>query len=153
MLVIVDESSGITEEIWSAVVATVRDAMGKAGVGANDIAGIGITNQRETTIVWDRATGSAIDDAVVWQCRRTAGICEDFRRRGLEPEVRARTGLLIDAYFSGTKVRWLLDHAPRREEDSRTMQQRAACTEPTCAAFATMRSSRLGVSTAPIGPG
>ena len=82
-----------------------------AGVDAGEIAAIGITNQRETTIVWDRASGRAINDAVVWQCRRTAAICEELRARGLEAEVRARTGLLIDAYFSGTKVRWLLDHS------------------------------------------
>jgi glycerol kinase len=73
---------------------------------------MGITNQRETTVVWERATGRPIAPAVVWQCRRTAAICEELRRNGLEPLVRERTGLVIDAYFSGPKIRWLLDHAP-----------------------------------------
>ncbi len=99
------------EAIWSSQLAAARDAIAQAGVGAGDIAAVGITNQRETTVVWDRRTGAAIGDAVVWQCRRTAGICDDLKARGLEPEVRARTGLLIDAYFSGTKARWLLDNS------------------------------------------
>ena len=113
------------EAIWSSQLEAAKGSIAHARVKPADIAAIGITNQRETTIVWDRATGRAVDDAVVWQCRRTAGICEDLRARGLEPEVRARTGLLIDAYFSGTKVRWLLDHAPKRDTDAGTMQQRA----------------------------
>jgi glycerol kinase len=99
------------EAIWSSQVESARRVLSTAQVGAEEIAAIGITNQRETTIVWDRATGRAINDAVVWQCRRTAEICEDLRERGLESEVRTRTGLLIDAYFSGSKVRWLLDHS------------------------------------------
>ena len=98
------------EDIWSSQLEAARSVLSEAGVGAADVAAIGITNQRETTVVWDRATGRAIDHAVVWQCRRTAEICEDLRARGLEGEVRARTGLRIDPYFSGTKVRWLLDH-------------------------------------------
>jgi glycerol kinase len=114
------------ETIWSSQLQAAQRAIASAGARADDIAAIGITNQRETTIVWDRATGRPIDNAVVWQCRRTAGICEDLRRRGLEPEVRARTGLLIDAYFSGTKVRWLLDNSPPADGDRPTMQQRAA---------------------------
>ncbi|MHB8375949.1 MAG: glycerol kinase GlpK [Dehalococcoidia bacterium] len=99
------------EAIWSSQLEAARQAIAQAGVGAGDIAAVGITNQRETTVVWDRRTGAAIGDAVVWQCRRTAGICDDLKARGLEPEVRARTGLLIDAYFAGTKVRWLLDNS------------------------------------------
>ncbi len=99
------------EAIWSSQLEAAKRAIAQAGASAGDIAAIGITNQRETTIVWDRATGRPINDAVVWQCRRTAEICEELRARGLEPEVRARTGLLIDAYFSGTKVRWLLDYS------------------------------------------
>ena len=99
------------EAIWSSQLDAARQLLAETATSAEDIAAIGITNQRETTIVWDRASGRAISDAVVWQCRRTAGICEELRARGLEPEVRARTGLLIDAYFSGTKVRWLLDNA------------------------------------------
>ncbi len=98
------------EEIWSAVVSTVRAAMAKAQVAAKDIAGIGITNQRETTIVWDRATGKPIHNAIVWQDRRTADICERLKRDGHEAAIAAKTGLLCDPYFSGTKIAWLLDH-------------------------------------------
>jgi glycerol kinase len=99
------------EAIWSSQLESAKAALAAAKVAVTDVAAIGITNQRETTVVWDRATGRAINDAVVWQCRRTADVCEDLRARGLESEVRARTGLLIDAYFSGTKVRWLLDNS------------------------------------------
>ncbi len=99
------------EAIWSSQLEAARDALASSKVAIDDVAAIGITNQRETTIVWERATGRPINDAVVWQCRRTASICEELRARGLDAEVRARTGLLIDAYFSGTKVRWLLDHS------------------------------------------
>jgi glycerol kinase len=98
------------EEIWSATVATVREAMAKARLAAGDIAGIGITNQRETTILWDRATGKAIHNAIVWQDRRTADLCDDLRRAGHEPQVAACTGLLLDPYFSATKIAWLLKH-------------------------------------------
>ncbi len=99
------------EAIWSSQLEAARKALADTNTPADEIAAIGITNQRETTIVWDRATGRAINDAVVWQCRRTAAICEELRARGLDAEVRSRTGLLIDAYFSGTKVRWLLDNS------------------------------------------
>jgi glycerol kinase len=99
------------EAIWSSQLDATREAIARAGASTDEIAAIGITNQRETTIVWERRSGAAINDAVVWQCRRTAGICDELKARGLEPEVRARTGLLIDAYFSGTKVRWLLDNS------------------------------------------
>ena len=98
------------EEIWSATVATVRQAMAKAGLGARDIAGIGITNQRETTVIWDRATGKPIHNAIVWQDRRTADTCDALRRAGHEPEIAAKTGLLLDPYFSASKIAWLLDH-------------------------------------------
>jgi glycerol kinase len=97
------------EEIWQAVVATARDAMAKAGLDARDIAGIGITNQRETTVVWDRITGKPIHNAIVWQDRRTADLCDVRRREGLEPEIAAKTGLLLDPYFSASKIAWLLD--------------------------------------------
>ena len=97
-------------EIWSSQLATAREALAKAGLGAADIAGIGITNQRETTIVWNRATGEPIGNAIVWQDRRTAPACEALKARGLEPLFRDRTGLVLDAYFSGTKLAWLLDH-------------------------------------------
>ena len=98
------------EEIWSATVATVREAMAKAGLAAKDIAGIGITNQRETTIVWDRATGKPIHNAIVWQDRRTADACAALRSAGHEPIIADRTGLLLDPYFSATKIAWLLDN-------------------------------------------
>jgi len=98
------------EEIWSATVATARAALAKAGAGAGDVAGIGVTNQRETTIVWDRATGRPIHNAVVWQDRRTADMCAGLRQAGHEPAVAARTGLVLDPYFSATKIRWIIDH-------------------------------------------
>ena len=98
------------EEIWAATVAVCRDALAKAGLPASAVAAIGITNQRETTVVWDRATGEPIHRAIVWQDRRTADQCEALRRDGAEPLVTARTGLLLDPYFSGTKIAWLLDH-------------------------------------------
>jgi glycerol kinase len=98
------------EEIWAGVVATVRGAMEKAGVGARNVAAIGITNQRETTIVWDRATGKPIQNAIVWQDRRTVDACAILRAAGHEAAVAATTGLLLDPYFSATKLGWLLDH-------------------------------------------
>ena len=98
------------EEIWQATVATVRDAMASAGVSARDIAGIGITNQRETSVIWDRATGMPIHDAIVWQDRRTAGQCDALRASGHEPEIVKRSGLLLDPYFSASKIAWLLDN-------------------------------------------
>lgn len=97
------------EEIWSAVVATARDAIAKAGVDPSAIAGIGITNQRETVVVWDRVSGKPIGNAIVWQDRRTADACERLRADGVEPELTERTGLLSDPYFSATKLAWLLD--------------------------------------------
>ena len=98
------------EDIWSAVVKTVREAMVKADVGAKDIAGIGITNQRETTIVWDRVTGNPIHNAIVWQDRRTADACSALRASDCEAAVTEKTGLLLDPYFSATKVAWLLEN-------------------------------------------
>ena len=90
--------------------------MEKAGLKAKDIAAIGITNQRETTVVWDRATGQAVHRAVVWQDRRTADVCAKLKSEGHEPDISARTGLIIDPYFSGTKVAWILDHVPGARE-------------------------------------
>jgi glycerol kinase len=98
------------EEIWSATIATARAALAKADAGAADVAGIGITNQRETSILWDRVSGKPIHNAVVWQDRRTANICATLRQAGHEPMVAARTGLLLDPYFSATKIQWLLEH-------------------------------------------
>ncbi|MEI5687501.1 glycerol kinase GlpK [Sphingomonas kyungheensis] len=98
------------DDIWRDVLATARAALADSGVAAHDLAAIGITNQRETAVVWDRATGVPIHRAIVWQDRRGAGECERLRADGAEPLIRARTGLLIDPYFSATKIAWLLDH-------------------------------------------
>jgi glycerol kinase len=100
------------EDIWASTVSTCRDAMEKAGAKAADIAAIGITNQRETVVVWDRTSGQAIHRAIVWQDRRTADLCGRLKASGHEPMITAKTGLIIDPYFSGTKVAWLLDNVP-----------------------------------------
>jgi glycerol kinase len=99
-------------EIWATTVATVRGAMAKASIAAKDVAGIGITNQRETTLVWDRASGKPIHNAIVWQDRRTADACAALREGGHEAAVTARTGLVLDPYFSATKIAWILDNVP-----------------------------------------
>src|SRR5688500_8578472 len=98
------------DDIWATMAEAAAVALARAGIGGREIAAIGITNQRETTVVWERATGAPIHRAIVWQCRRTAAACDRLRARGAEPLVRERTGLVLDAYFSGTKIRWLLDH-------------------------------------------
>src|SRR5713226_207501 len=92
------------EDIWTSTVATCREALQKANLTAKDIAAIGITNQRETTVVWDRATGKAIHRAIVWQDRRTSDICAKLKSEGFEPAISAKSGLIIAPYFSGTKV-------------------------------------------------
>ena len=97
-------------EIWSTMIGVAVEAMSKAGASSEDIAGIGITNQRETTIVWDRKTGEPVYRAIVWQCRRTSEFCDELKERGLTDTIRAKTGLVIDAYFSATKLKWILDH-------------------------------------------
>ncbi len=97
-------------EIWGTQSGVMKEVIAKAGVEAEEIAAIGITNQRETTVVWDRETGKPIYHAIVWQCRRTAGFCDELKARGLEDYVRENTGLVIDAYFSGTKVNWILNN-------------------------------------------
>ncbi|MGH0032506.1 MAG: glycerol kinase GlpK [Myxococcota bacterium] len=107
------------DEIWESQLRAARGVLGKAGAGAADVAAIGITNQRETAVVWDRASGAPIHRAIVWQSRQTAAICDDLRARGLEDEVRARTGLVIDAYFSGSKVRFILDAVDGAQERAR----------------------------------
>lgn len=104
------------EEIWSTTLAVAREAILNAGIEATDVAAIGITNQRETTIIWDRSTGEPIYPAIVWQDRRTADFCESLRNEGYEATVTARTGLLLDPYFSGTKVKWLLDNVDGARE-------------------------------------
>ena len=98
------------EEIWQATLDTVRAAMAKAKVAAKDIAAIGITNQRETTVIWDRASGKPIHNAIVWQDRRTADMCDALRRAGHEETIAAKTGLVLDPYFSASKIAWLLDN-------------------------------------------
>ena len=100
------------EEIWATQAATITEALVRARLTPADIAAIGITNQRETTVLWDRATGRPVAPAIVWQDRRTAPTCERMKAEGLEPEVTRRTGLLLDPYFSGTKLAWLLDNVP-----------------------------------------
>ena len=103
-------------EIWASQMGVALEAMLLKGIGADEIAAIGITNQRETTVVWEKETGKPICNAIVWQCRRTAELCEELKRQGLEETVRARTGLLIDPYFSATKLRWILDHVEGAQE-------------------------------------
>src|SRR3954447_3377201 len=98
------------EEIWRATVEVCRGALAKAGLAATDLAGIGITNQRETTVVWDRATGTPVHNAIVWQDRRTSDLCAELKRAGHEKMVSERTGLLLDPYFSGTKIAWILQN-------------------------------------------
>ncbi len=100
------------QAIWRTQLATARDALAKAGITAAQLRGVGITNQRETTIVWSRSTGLPVHNAIVWQDRRTEPLCVALREQGLAQTIQAKTGLLIDAYFSGTKVRWLLDNVP-----------------------------------------
>ena len=98
------------KEIWATQLATAREALAKAGLGAGDIASIGITNQRETTVVWNRNSGEPIHNAIVWQDRRAEPTCAALRERGLEATFRAKTGLIVDAYFSGSKLKWILDN-------------------------------------------
>src|SRR5207248_6936206 len=95
-------------EIWATQLHTASEAIGKARLTASDIAAIGITNQRETTVVWDRETGAPVHHAIVWQDRRTAAACDRLKARGLAPLIKRKTGLVVDAYFSGTKLAWLL---------------------------------------------
>ncbi len=99
-------------DLWATQAGVAAEALSRAGAAPADIAALGITNQRETTLVWDRATGAPLCNAIVWQDRRTAPLCDRMRAEGMEPLFRERTGLLLDAYFSGTKVRWILDNIP-----------------------------------------
>ena len=104
------------DEIWASMLGVAVEAMNKIGAGAEDIAAIGITNQRETAIVWDRNTGVPVYRAIVWQCRRTSEYCDSLKEKGLTDEFKRKTGLVIDAYFSGTKVKWILDNVPGARE-------------------------------------
>ena len=106
------------EDIWNSQLRVATAVLKNAGVSANEVAAIGITNQRETTLVWNKITGAPVCNAIVWQDRRTAGICESLRAAGHEPLFRAKTGLLLDPYFSGTKIRWILDNVPETRESA-----------------------------------
>jgi len=97
-------------EIWESQLSTLKEVLKRSAAPLHDIAAIGITNQRETTLVWERASGKPVYNAIVWQCRRTADICEELKEKGLEKRIREKTGLVLDAYFSGTKVKWILDN-------------------------------------------
>jgi len=125
------------EQIWSATVEVCREALTRAKLDATALAGIGITNQRETTVVWDRTTGKPIHNAIVWQDRRTAQRCDELRRAGHEDEVTAKTGLILDPYFSGTKIGWILDHVP----GSRTAAEKGTLAAGTIECFLLWRLS------------
>lgn len=100
------------EEIWRVTYQVIEGALSKAKISGSDIAAIGITNQRETTILWDKDSGRPLYKAIVWQCRRTAALCDKLKADGLEETIKDKTGLLIDPYFSATKIRWILDNIP-----------------------------------------
>lgn len=102
--------------IWGTQSGVAREVLETSGIRPSEIAGIGITNQRETTVVWDKQTGKPIYNAIVWQCRRTADIVDQLKEAGLETYIRETTGLVLDAYFSGTKVKWILDQVPGARE-------------------------------------
>ena len=104
------------DEIWASMLGVAVEAMSRIGATAQDIAAIGITNQRETSIVWDKNTGEPVYHAIVWQCRRTSEYCDSLKEKGLTEKFRRKTGLVIDAYFSGTKVKWILDNVPGARE-------------------------------------
>ena len=104
------------DEIWASMLGVAVESMGKIGATAEDIAAIGITNQRETVIVWDKNTGEPVYHAIVWQCRRTSEYCDALKEKGLTDKFREKTGLVIDAYFSGTKLKWILDNVPEARE-------------------------------------
>ncbi len=106
-------------EIWSSQVAVAAEAMSKMGINGTYIAGIGITNQRETTIVWDKRTGNPVYNAIVWQDRRTSGYCDELKNKGFAETIREKTGLVIDAYFSGTKIKWILDNVEGAREKAK----------------------------------
>ena len=107
------------DEIFSTQLEVARQAMANLGVTAADIAAIGITNQRETTVLWNKTTGRPIYNAIVWQCRRTASYCDELTAQGLVDTIRNKTGLVIDPYFSGTKIRWILENVPGAREQAK----------------------------------
>jgi glycerol kinase len=106
-------------ELYQSSLQVAREALQKAALAGASVRGVGITNQRETTIVWDRHTGEPVSNAIVWQCRRTAPMCEELKQRGLDQAIREKTGLIIDAYFSATKLRWILDNIPHAQQRAR----------------------------------
>jgi glycerol kinase len=106
-------------EIWSSLISVATEAMAKLGINANEIASIGITNQRETTIVWNKLSGQPVYNAIVWQCRRTSDMVEELKAKGYEPYIKETTGLIPDAYFSGTKIKWILDHVEGAREQAK----------------------------------
>ena len=106
-------------EIWSSQLNVARAALTQSGVTAREVAAIGVTNQRETTVIWDRRTGEPIHNAILWQDRRTSKFCDDLKRAGHGKLIQSKTGLVCDAYFSGSKIRWLLDHVPGARERAR----------------------------------
>jgi len=106
------------DEIWATQIGVAAEAVAKAGIDASEIAAIGITNQRETTVVWDKHTGKPVYNAIVWQSRQTMAICDDLKAKGLEETFKHKTGLVVDAYFSGTKVKWILDNVPGAREQA-----------------------------------
>ena len=105
-------------EIWASQSSTLIEALAKSSITSDQLAAIGITNQRETTIVWNKETGKPVYNAIVWQCRRTANICQELKERGLEDYVKDNTGLVLDPYFSGTKIKWILDNVEGAREDA-----------------------------------
>src|SRR4051812_3928487 len=110
------------EEIWSSQYSVMAEVMAKQNIGPAQIAAIGITNQRETTIVWDRVTGNPVHNAIVWQDRRTAAFCDELKARGMAGMIQQKTGLIIDAYFSATKLKWILDNVPGAREKANNGQ-------------------------------
>jgi glycerol kinase len=106
-------------EIWATQFGVAVEALAMANLQASDIAAIGITNQRETTVVWDKSTGAPVHNAIVWQCRRTSDACEELRKNGFEEVIKEKTGLILDPYFSGTKIKWILDNVPNAREEAK----------------------------------
>ena len=108
------------EEIWATQKFVIRDLLEKQKINASDIAAIGITNQRETTLVWDKKTGKPVHNAIVWQDRRTAGYCDELKNKGFDKLIKKKTGLIVDAYFSGSKIKWILDNVPGAKEKAKS---------------------------------
>ena len=104
------------ETIWQTQLAVVKEVFKETGINPNQVSGIGITNQRETTVVWNRETGQPVYNAIVWQDRRTSGICDELKQKGLEKTIAEKTGLVVDAYFSGSKIKWILENVESARE-------------------------------------